>query len=119
MISRGVPKVLSRFQGSPVTMWQLEPRLSREIPKTFQHPQPDRPGVVTARFGPNENPLADARGSDGSPDRERGVARNSPKSRGMGTRAYSTFHSWMPAVCFGSCATSSRRPVATTGVNVT
>src|SRR5450759_647119 len=40
---------------------------------------------LTARFGATANPLADARGSDRSPDREGGVAPNSTTSRGRGT----------------------------------
>ena len=40
---------------------------------------------LTARFGATANPLADARGSDRSPDREGGVAPNSTTSHGHST----------------------------------
>src|SRR5450759_1890786 len=40
---------------------------------------------LTARFGATTNPLANARGSDRSPDREGGVAPNSTTSQGHST----------------------------------
>src|SRR5450759_3355898 len=46
---------------------------------------------VTARFGATANPLADARGSDRSPDREGGVAPNSTTSHGHST-SYTVIH---------------------------
>src|ERR1017187_1555261 len=54
-----------------------------------KHPVEQRPPApgwsLTARFGANENPLADARGSDRSPDREGGVVLNSTISRSQRT----------------------------------
>src|SRR5450759_3402516 len=42
---------------------------------------------LTARFGATASPLADARGSDRSPDREGGVAPNSTTSHGHSTKS--------------------------------
>src|ERR1017187_5404600 len=44
-----------------------------------------RTSTLTARFGAIENPLADGRGSDRSPDREGGVAFNGTILRGRRT----------------------------------
>src|ERR1035437_4224748 len=67
---------------------------------------PWEPRSVTARFGATANPLADARGSDRSPDREGGVAPNSTTSHGHSTsrmknRAYCSLGLWLGSVFLG------------------